>query len=92
MSAAGAEGRGGANELSRALYKIAHPASHPLRLTMREVHPMWIYLSLLVAIIGCLMYALAANPKLVELGRLAFFAGLWVFLIKAGEGLVGLPH
>ena len=53
---------------------------------------MWIYLSLLVCIAGCLIYALSANPKLVELGRLAFFAGLWVFLIKAGEGLIGLPH
>jgi hypothetical protein len=42
---------------------------------------MIIYLSLLVAIIGCLMYALAANPKLQELGRIAFFAGLLAFLI-----------
>ena len=43
---------------------------------------MLIYLSLLVAIVGLLMYALSANPKLVEIGRLSFFAGLFVFLLQ----------
>lgn len=44
---------------------------------------MIIYLSLLVAIIGVLMYALAANPKLQEIGRLSFFAGLLAFLLNS---------
>jgi hypothetical protein len=46
-----------------------------------EVLPLTIYLSLLVALIGLLMYALCANPKLVEIGRLSFFAGILAFLI-----------
>ena len=51
---------------------------------------MIIYLSLLVCVVGCLVYALAANPKLVELGRLAFFAGLLAFLIESVPRLVGV--
>jgi len=47
---------------------------------------MIIYLSLLVALVGVLMYALSANPKLVEIGRLAFFAGLLAFLMLVGGG------
>jgi hypothetical protein len=43
---------------------------------------MLIYLSILVAIGGVLMYALCANPKLAEIGRLAFFAGLLAFLMQ----------
>ncbi len=42
---------------------------------------MIIYLSLLVCLIGCLMYALSANPKLAELGRLMFWVGLVTFLL-----------
>jgi hypothetical protein len=42
---------------------------------------MIIYLSLLICIVGALMYALSANPKLVEMGRLAFVAGLLAFLL-----------
>lgn len=42
---------------------------------------MQIYFSLLVAIIGVLMYALCVNPKLQEIGRLSFFAGLVAFLL-----------
>lgn len=51
---------------------------------------MIIYLSLLVCIAGVLVYALAANPKLVELGRLAFLAGLLAFLIESVPRLVGV--
>jgi len=50
---------------------------------------MIIYLSLLVAIVGALMYALAVNPKLQELGRCSFFAGILAFLLQAHE-LIGL--
>jgi Na+/phosphate symporter len=51
---------------------------------------MIIYLSLLVAIVGVLMYALAANPKLSEIGRLAFFAGLLAFLLESLPRMVGV--
>jgi Na+/phosphate symporter len=43
---------------------------------------MIIYLSLLVCLVGVLMYALSANPKLVEIGRISFFAGLLGFLLS----------
>jgi Na+/phosphate symporter len=51
---------------------------------------MWGFLSLLVALVGVLMYALSANPKLQEIGRLSFFAGLWVFLIQNGTHIVSI--
>jgi Na+/phosphate symporter len=44
-----------------------------------------IYLSLLVAIVGGLFYLLSAHPKRSELGRIAFFAGLFVFLLLYGS-------
>lgn len=46
---------------------------------------MTIYLSLLFALVGVLMYALSGNPKLQEIGRLAFFAGLLAFLIRVSD-------
>jgi Na+/phosphate symporter len=47
---------------------------------------MWIYFSLLIAILGAFLYLLSVNPKAAELGRLAFGCGLLVFLFKfAGE-------
>lgn len=42
---------------------------------------MIIFLPLLVAIIGAMMYALCTNPKLVEIGRLMFACGLLAFLL-----------
>lgn len=42
---------------------------------------MIIYLSLLVCLVGVLMYALSANPKLVEIGRMMFWVGLLAFLL-----------
>jgi Na+/phosphate symporter len=48
---------------------------------------MIVYLSVLVALIGVLMYALCANPKLQELGRIAFFCGLLTFLLN-GQRLI----
>lgn len=47
---------------------------------------MIIYLSLLVCLCGVLMYALCVNPKLQEIGRLAFFAGLLAFLLMVASG------
>lgn len=46
---------------------------------------MVVLLSVLVAIIGVLMYALSANPKLAELGRIMFFAGLLAFLLQSDK-------
>lgn len=42
---------------------------------------MFIYLSLLVAILGMIVYILALNPKYSELGRLMFACGLLAFLL-----------
>lgn len=50
---------------------------------------MLIYLSLLVAILGCLVYALATNGKVQELGRLSYVAGLLAFLLEAAR-MVGV--
>jgi hypothetical protein len=44
---------------------------------------MIIALSLLVAVVGVLMYALSVNAKVQEIGRIGFFAGLLVFLLRA---------
>jgi hypothetical protein len=48
---------------------------------------MWIYLSLLVALIGLIMFALATNPKLVRIGEILLFTGTLAFLIRASEAL-----
>ena len=54
---------------------------------------MEIYFSLLVAVIGLLMYALAANPKLQEVGRLMFGCGLLAFLLgSAGKLFSVIPR
>lgn len=52
---------------------------------------MIIYLNLLIAVIGVLMYALASNPKLVEIGRIAFWVGLLCFLL-GDAALVNVLH
>jgi hypothetical protein len=51
---------------------------------------MIIYLSLLVALVGVLMYALSANPKLQEIGRLAYTCGLLAFLFHFTGPNVGV--
>jgi len=49
---------------------------------------MTIYLSLLVAVVGLVAYLYFDQPKPAEIGRLAFFAGLLVFLLTfAGKVL-----
>ena len=52
---------------------------------------MFVYLSLLVCVIGLLMYALATNGKLVEVGRIMFGCGLLAFLLQAATivGTIG---
>lgn len=39
----------------------------------------------LVCIVGLLMYVLATNPKVSELGRIAFFVGLLVTLASSSS-------
>jgi hypothetical protein len=51
---------------------------------------MTIVLSLLIALIGLLMYVLASNPKVVEIGRIMFWTGLLAFLL--GGGVAGVMH
>lgn len=46
---------------------------------------MIVYLSLLVAIIGVLAYALSANGKVQELGRIAWGMGLLAFLLQSSR-------
>ncbi len=53
---------------------------------------MIIYLSLLVALVGVLMYALCVNTKLQEIGRLAFACGLLAFLFGVSNGSIRLLH
>ena len=54
---------------------------------------MIVYLPLLIALIGVLMYALCTNGKLVEIGRIMFWTGLLAFLIAAPGHLVTVvPH
>lgn len=47
---------------------------------------MTIVFSLLVSLIGLLMYVLATNPKVVEIGRIMFWTGLLAFLLGGGIG------
>lgn len=51
---------------------------------------MVVLLPLLVAVVGVLMYALATNPKVAEMGRIAFFAGLLAFLLLGGDQVITL--
>ena len=53
---------------------------------------MQITLDLLVLIIGLLMYALSANPKLQEIGRIMFAFGLLAFLLGSAQLLTILPN
>lgn len=48
---------------------------------------MIIYLPLLISIIGVVVYALSANAKVSEIGRLAYGAGLLAFLLVVHSSL-----
>lgn len=47
-----------------------------------------ILLPWLIALLGVLLYALAGNPKVQELGRLAFACGLLVALWRMAGAVV----
>lgn len=50
---------------------------------------MVIGLDFIVLLVGLLMYALSANPKLVEIGRTMFWCGLLALLLS-GDKVVAL--
>ena len=52
---------------------------------------MIIGLDLLVLLVGLLMYALSVNGKLVEIGRIMFFCGLFAILL-GGDKIITLFH
>ena len=51
---------------------------------------MIVALSLLVALVGMLMYLLSGNPKIQELGRIMFAAGVFAFLFVGGDTVISL--
>lgn len=53
---------------------------------------MLILYSVVAIIVGVLMYALCANPKLQEIGRLTFFAGMLAFLLQVGGHIFSALH
>lgn len=48
------------------------------------------YLSLVIALVGGVMYLTIEKPKWAEIGRLLFFAGVLAFLIVNGTAVVGM--
>lgn len=46
---------------------------------------MTIYLSLLVALVGLVVYVVASNAKVSELARIAWACGLLAFLLRIAE-------
>ncbi len=51
---------------------------------------MTIYLSLLVAVLGLIMFYRASDPKTQEVGKLAYFSGLLAFLMLSPGPLLKL--
>jgi hypothetical protein len=50
------------------------------------------FVAVVVALVGAVVYGLASNPKVAELGRIAFAAGLLVTLLAfAGHAIRILP-
>ena len=45
-----------------------------------------------VALLGILIYALASNPKLVEVGRIMFFCGLLAACLVVRGISIALPR
>jgi len=48
---------------------------------------MIIYLSLLFAIVGLILFFIATNPKVSRTGEIMLFCGLLAFLLNAREAL-----
>ena len=50
-----------------------------------------ILLPLLVAVVGLVLYAISANPKVSELGRIAYFCGLLVVTFALSRVVLKIP-
>ena len=48
------------------------------------------FLSLIVAVVGVVIYFIATNAKVSECGRVMFWTGLLAFLLANGGAVVGL--
>lgn len=48
------------------------------------------FLSLIVAVIGLVLYFIATNAKVGECGRVMFWTGLLAFLLANGGAVVGM--
>jgi hypothetical protein len=48
-----------------------------------------LFLSLAICVIGLIVYIISTNAKIAEVGRLSFFAGLFVFLMQFGPYIIG---
>jgi Na+/phosphate symporter len=46
---------------------------------------MMILIALIVCIIGGLLFRFAVNPKTARLGEIAFFCGLFIFLLQSPQ-------
>jgi hypothetical protein len=52
-----------------------------------------IIIAIIVAVVGLIMYVLATNPKITEVGRIMFWTGLLSFLLGGGPtAAAGLFH
>ena len=51
---------------------------------------MIIFLPLLVALVGLLIFAITTNPKAARIGEIMFFCGLLAFLLVGGQPVVSL--
>ena len=51
---------------------------------------MTVFLPLLIALIGLVVYLVTANPKVAELARLAYAVGLLAFLLQVSGQVVSL--
>jgi hypothetical protein len=51
---------------------------------------MVVFLPLLLAIVGLLVYAISVNPKAQEIGRITYFAGLLAWLLTGAQHLVNV--
>jgi hypothetical protein len=57
---------------------------------MQEVKRMVAYLSLIVAIIGLIMYFVASNPKVQRVGEILLFTGTLAFFLIVGSRMVDI--
>ena len=67
------------------MYFFCHSSSRCLREASRGETQMTIYISLLIALVGLVIYLASNNPKVAEVGRVLFMVGSFVFLFHLGS-------